>query len=70
MRVVLSFVLTCPEFHLIMEGKMCGYWKMCIDREFHKNYVVGQNSTLSQPLHISFWRDKNSVHILEFEERM
>lgn len=25
--------------------KMCGYWKMCIDRKFHKNYVVGQNST-------------------------
>lgn len=48
--------------------KMCGYWKMCTDRELHKNYVVGQNSTLPQPLHISFWRDKNSVHILEFEE--
>lgn len=47
---------------------MCGYWKMCIDREFHKIYIVGQNSTLSQPLRIGFWRDKNSVHILEFEE--
>lgn len=47
---------------------MCGYWKMCIDREFRKIYIVGQNSTLSQPLRFGFWREKNSVHTLEFEE--
>lgn len=56
----------CPEFHLIMQRE-CGYWKICIDREFCTR-CIGQSNTPFQPLHIGFCRVKDSVHILPSEE--
>lgn len=40
---------------------------MCLNREFHVRYVVGQSNTLSTAAH-QFQRVKDSVHILQSEE--
>lgn len=66
MGLVLSHMLTCPEFHLIMER---GWWllKTVLVENFIRDALLDK-AALFRPLHISFCRVRDSVHILQPEE--
>jgi len=51
-----------------MEGKCVVTGKCVLIENLVRTMLSDKTALFLKPLHISFWRDKNSVHILEFEE--